>query len=129
MPMFTVSIALTWILYLALYFMAFFWLRRAWRIFRKKDYSEVALKGGEPPKNPEKWAPFTGIVNLAAGLVAAWVALGVPLYIATGVAIGPFMDFNTWIGIAGSTLWLKIFADFVISRQAHPFQFGKKKKK
>lgn len=127
MPLLTVSLALTWILYLSLYFMAFFWLRRAWRIFKKKDYSEVALKRGEAPKEPEKWAKLTGGINLIAGLVAVWVALGVPLYIATGIRIGPFMDFNTWIGIAGSTLWLKIFADFTVSRLAHPFQFGKKK--
>ena len=34
------------ILFLALFPMAFFWLRRAHRIFIKKNYSEVALKKG-----------------------------------------------------------------------------------
>jgi hypothetical protein len=126
--MLSVNVALAWILYLALFFMAFFWLRRAHRIFIQKDYSEVALKHGEGPANPEKWAPFTGFINLAAGAVAVWVILGVIVWIAFGWIIGPFRDFDAWIAIAGSTLWIKIFADFIVSRQAHPFVFGKKKK-
>ena len=64
---FDISIVITWFLFLALFPMAFFWLRRAWRIFIKRDYSEVALKRGEAPPNPEKWAPVTGTVNLLAG--------------------------------------------------------------
>ena len=58
---FDISIAITWLLFLALFPMAFFWLRRAYRIFIKKDYSEVALKRGEAPADPKKWAPATGI--------------------------------------------------------------------
>ncbi len=65
------GVILTWVLFLALFPMVFVWLRRAYRIFFNKDYSEVALKRGEPPKNPEKWAPFTGIINLTAGLIAS----------------------------------------------------------
>jgi len=51
---FDTSIAMTWILFLALFPMTFIWLRRAFRIFIKKNYSEVALKKGLPPKNPRK---------------------------------------------------------------------------
>jgi len=29
--------------------------------------------------------------------------------------------------MAGTTIWSKIMADFIIKMQAHPFQFGKKK--
>ncbi|HKL26182.1 MAG TPA: hypothetical protein VJ910_08175 [Desulfuromonadales bacterium] len=125
---FNTFIVMAWILFLALFPMAFIWLRRAWRIFFRKDYSEVALKGGEPPPHPEKWAWVTGAINLVAGLVALWVIIGVPLWIGTGVLIGPFHNFNGWSAVAGSTIWLKIFADFIVSRQAHPFLLGRKKK-
>lgn len=117
---FDISIAITWILFLALFPMAFIWLRRAWRIFVKHDYSEVALKRGEPPPNPRKWAPATGIVNLAAGGTALVTIICVIL------ALFPY---QTWSSIAGVTLWMKIFADFIVSRQAHPFELGRKKNK
>ena len=49
---FNVSIAMNWILFIALFPIQFFWYRRAYRIFIKRDFSEVALKNGEPPENP-----------------------------------------------------------------------------
>lgn len=81
---FDVSVALTWILYLALFPMAFFWFRRAWRIVVKRDFSEVAIRRGESPPNPEKYAPYAMVINLIAGVVAAatrprancWLPLG-----------------------------------------------------
>jgi len=118
---FTISNAVAWILFLALFPMAFIWLRRAYKIFVKRDYSEVALKRGEAPPHPEKWAPFTGIVNLAAGLVAVWVIVGVLLWPFTGIRLGPFVDYKNWSALAGVTLWMKVFADYIISRQAHPW--------
>jgi amino acid transporter len=124
---FDVSIILTWLLFLALFPMAFIWLRRAWRIFRQKDYSEVALKKGEPPPNPRKWAKPVGLVNLIAGLILVWIIIGVPFWVATGVELGPFTRYEQWSALAGSTIWLKIIADFIISRQAHPFPLGRNK--
>jgi ABC-type phosphate transport system permease subunit len=115
---FDISIAITWLLFLALFPMAFFWLRRAYRIFVKKDYSEVALKRGEAPADPKKWAPATGIVNLAAGGTALVTIIGVLL------ALFPY---KTWSAMAGVTLWFKVFADYIVSRQAHPFELGRKK--
>ena len=117
---FDISIAITWLLFLALFPMAFFWLRRAYRIFIKKDYSEVALKRGEAPADPKKWAPATGIINLAAGGTALVTIIGVLLAL---------MPYKTWSAIAGVTLWFKVFADYIISRQAHPFVLGRKKDK
>jgi len=76
---FDVSVALTWILYLALFPMAFFWFRRAWRIVVKRDFSEVAIKRGESPPDPEKYAPYAMIINLIAGVVAAVVIVSVAL--------------------------------------------------
>ncbi len=125
---FDVSVATTWILFLALIPMAFFWLRRAWRIFAKGDHTEVALKRGESPSHPEKWALTVGLLNATAGAVAVWIVVGVPVWIATGVKIGPFQEYNTWSALAGSTIWIKIFADFIVRSQAHPFVFGKKKR-
>jgi hypothetical protein len=123
---FDVYIAMTWILFLALFPMAFFWLRRAYRIFIQRDYSEVALKKGEPPPNANKWARATGAVNLIAGVVAVWIIIGIPLWIATGLKIGPFHHFDAWSAMAGTTIWLKVFADFIVSRQAHA-NWGRKK--
>lgn len=114
-----IPLAINWILFLALFPMAFIWLRRAWRIFIKKDYSEVALKRGEAPENPKPWAPFTGLVNLIAG--------GVAVVTIVGVLLGLLPE-RTWNAMAGVTLWMKIFADYIISRQAHPFLLGRKKK-
>ncbi|MEZ5738074.1 MAG: hypothetical protein R3E68_00540 [Burkholderiaceae bacterium] len=107
---FNAAIAMTWLMFLALFPMAFIWLRRAWRIFVRRDYSEVALKRGEPPAEPARFAVATGLVNLVAGGVAVSVILGVVL------AGWPF---DTWTAIAGSTLWCKLIADFALSRHAH----------
>ena len=76
---FDVSVALTWILFLALFPMAFFWFRRAWRIVVKRDFSEVAIKRGESPPNPEKYAPYAMAINLIAGAVVVVVIVGVVL--------------------------------------------------
>lgn len=115
---FDVSVAMTWILFLALFPMAFIWLRRAWRILIQKDYSEVAIKKGESPPNPKRWAPVVAIINLTAAAVA--------LIVIVGVAIGHW-EYETWTAMAGSTIWLKLIFDFIVSRQAHPFTKGKKK--
>ncbi|MDK9719423.1 MAG: hypothetical protein OEL57_16195 [Trichlorobacter sp.] len=119
--------ALIWILYLALFPMAYYWFRRAWKIFVNKDYSEVALKSGLPPANPEKFATITGVVNILAGTAAVWIIIGVALYIPTGILIGPFDSFDGWNAYAGTTIWMKLIVDFIIKRQAHPIVWGKKK--
>ena len=112
-----ISFILNWVLYIALFPAAYFWLRRSFRIFIKHDYSEVALKRGESPPNPKRWAPVAGLSNLAAGAVAIWLIVTIPM--------GRY-EFAKWIEIAGLTLWGKIIIDFIISRQAHPFTLGRK---
>jgi small-conductance mechanosensitive channel len=107
---FDISVAITWILFLALFPMAFFWLRRAWRILYRRDFSEVALKRGEPPANPERWAPYEFVFNSLAGVVAVFVIVGVAL----GV-----LEYRIWSAIAGTTIWCKFLAGFALSRHAH----------
>ncbi len=114
---FDISVALTWLLFLALFPIAFFWLRRAWRITVKGDLSEVALKRGEPPANPAKYAPYTAAVNFIGGAIMVFVIIGIVL---------GALEYETWTAIAGSTLWMKFIFDFIISRQAHPIAIGKK---
>ena len=114
---FDVSVAITWVLFLALFPMAFFWLRRTWRIIVRRDYSEVALKRGLPPPNPEKYAPYEALINLVAGAIALAVIVGV---------LSGELHYDTWTAIAGSTIWCKFFASFALSRQAHPFLFRRK---
>lgn len=108
---FDFSVALTWILFLALFPMAFFWLRRAWRIIVRRDYSEVALKRGVSPRNPERFAPAEAVINLLAGIIAVVTILAVVL---------AQVDYETWTAIAGSTIWCKFIASFILSRHAHP---------
>ncbi len=107
---FDVNVALTWILFLALFPMAFFWLRRAWRIVVRRDFSEVALKHGLSPPNPEKFAPYEMAVNLIAGTV---------IVVVIGSVLLGLWEYGTWSAIAGSTIWCKFFASFALSRHAH----------
>lgn len=107
---FDTSVALTWILFLALFPIAFFWLRRSWRILVRGDYSDVAIKRGEAPPNPKKFAPFAATINLVAGLIVVWVI---------GSVLAGTMAYDTWSAIAGMTIWLKFIADFILSRHAH----------
>ncbi|MDD5057099.1 MAG: hypothetical protein PHQ60_04435 [Sideroxydans sp.] len=92
--------------------MAFIWLRRAWRIAVKRDFSEVALKRGQSPQNPVKYAPYAAAVNLLAGVVVVSVIVGV---------LTAAYDYATWSAMAGVTIWLKLIADFILGRQAHLF--------
>lgn len=107
---FDVSVAMTWILFLALFPISFFWLRRAWRIAINKDFSEVALKGGEPPPNAEKYAPYEAAINLICGSIAVAVIFGV---------VAGEMEYDTWMAVAGSTIWCKFFLSFALGRNAH----------
>lgn len=114
---FDISIALTWILFLALFPIAFFWLRRAWRIIVRRDFSEVALKRGEAPPDPARFAPFAALVNLIGGIVVVAVI--------ASVVFGQ-LEYQTWSAIAGITIWCKVFIDFALSRHAHNFAARKR---
>jgi hypothetical protein len=90
--------------------MAFFWFRRAWRIVVKRDYSEVAIKRGQSPADPAKWAPYALAINVVAGSAALFVI----------VAVGVLgLPYDTWTAIAGTTVWSKFLLDFALSRHAH----------
>jgi len=114
---FDISVAMNWILFIALFPISFVWLRRAWRIAVKRDFSEVALKQGLPPDNPQKFAPFAAAINLLAGVIIVTTILGV---------LTAHFDYATWSATAGVTIWLKLIADFILSRHAHPFSFKRK---
>jgi hypothetical protein len=105
-----------WMFFFALFPIAFFWLRRAYRILVKHDFSEVALKRGEPPPNAEKYAAYEMGINLLAGIVMVVVILSVLLAL---------LDYDDWVAISGVTLWLKIFASFALSRHAHGIDMSK----
>jgi hypothetical protein len=107
---FDVNVALTWILFLALFPIGFFWFRRAWRIVMQRDFSEVALKQGVPPPNPEKYAPYEMAINLITGIVVAGVIVS--------VLMGA-LEYSSWSAIAGITIWTKFLASFALSRYAH----------
>ena len=100
-----------WFFLLALFPVAFFWLRRAWRILFKRDFSEVALKKGMPPPDPEKYAPYEMALNLIGGTVMVVLLVSVLGFQA--------LTSDQWIAVAGSTLWMKLFLSFALSRHAH----------
>jgi len=123
--MVSVSLALNWILFLALFPISFFWGRRAWRIIVRRDFSEVALKRGMPPPNPERFAPYCAVINMLGALCLMFVVFGV---LASGFGLlGEPLTTETWTGAAGITIWSKFMLDFLLSRHAHPMQFGRKK--
>jgi hypothetical protein len=109
-----------WIFLLALFPIAFIWLRRAWRIHFRRDFSEVALKKGLPPPNARRYAPYEMLINLVGGMVMAGVLIAVLGFQA--------LAREDWTAIAGVTLWLKIFASFALSRQAHGMDLGRKRR-
>lgn len=115
---FDISVAMTWLLFLALFPITFYWLRRAWVIVVKRDISEVALKRGVAPSNQARYAPFAVLINLIGAAILIFVIIGV----ATGS-----LAYATWSAIAGSTIWMKIIFDFILSRHAH-MKFSAKKK-
>ncbi len=111
-----ISLVITWVLFIGLFPVSFFWIRRAWKIIFNKDYSYVALKRGKPPVNAEKYAPFSAGINMIAGVVFAGVILC--------IVIGG-LEYNKWTAIIGTTIWFKIFADFILSRHAHMIERNK----
>lgn len=115
---FDVGVALTWILYLALFPMAFFWLRRAWRIGFKHDYSEVALRRGTPPPDARRWAPYELTINAIAGVVVVFVIVAVLI---------AGLPYDTWTAIAGTTIWSKFIASFALGYHASKFGQGAKR--
>ncbi len=107
---FDISVAMTWLLFLALFPITFYWLRRVWRVVVRRDLTEVALKRGESPRNPAKYAPYAVAVNLVGSATLIFVIIGV---------VSATLTYETWSAIAGSTIWLKLLLDFAISRHAH----------
>lgn len=105
-----VKFVLDWLLYLALFPIVFVWFRQIWRILISRDYSDVALRKGLPPPNPERVAPFVVALNLIAGIVLLGVILSVP---------SGSMAWDDWVAIAGSTIWMKLMLGWGISRHAH----------
>ncbi len=115
----SVSMALNWLLIMALIGASIFWIIRAKKILIDKDFSFVALKGGEPPPNPAKWAPYSAVINILGALGGIGTVLGVFFF---------QLDLETWTMYGGITIWGKIIADFALARTAHPFTSGKKKR-
>ncbi len=125
----TSSSAMAWILFLALFPMVFFWWRKAWRIFFKKDYSDVCIKKGKAPARPKKWAIFVGIGNILSGAVALLIIVKVGLFTYYYHDINFIADtFSAWSEVIGITIWVKILFEFILKQQAHPMKFGRKKK-
>ena len=104
-----ILLIITWIMFIGLFLLSFFWLKKAFRIGIKKDYSYVALKRGIPPKDPQRYATCSFLINLISGAVLATIILLV-------VLIG--LSFEIWTAIAGLTIWIKLFSEFILSRQA-----------
>jgi hypothetical protein len=123
-------VAVIWILFIALFPISFIWFRRAYRIIFKKDYSEVVVKKGVPPKNPKKWAPFVAILNLIAACILLLVIVKVSIFAYYYKNINFIAaTFMSWSEVAGITIWSKIIIDFIMRQQAHPMKFGRKKNK
>jgi hypothetical protein len=124
-----------WFFLLALFPIAFFWARRAYRILIRRDFSEVALKKGMPPADPERYAHYEFVINFLPAIVLIGVLISsfLPLlwvFVDVNLNIdGWILDRDTRLQYAGVTIWLKVFASFALSRHAHGgiAALGKKK--
>lgn len=114
-------ILFNWIFLLVLFPVAFFWLRRVYRILVNRDFSEVALKKGLPPPNAEHYAPYEMVINLVGGVIMVGVLVAVLGFQA--------LKSEDWIAIAGVTLWMKLLFSFLLGRQAHGLGPAKRKRK
>ena len=61
------------------------------------------------PPRPERFAMFAGAINLVGGLVMLYVVFCVVVLA---------LPYSTWSAIAGSTIWMKLIFDFILSRHA-----------
>ncbi len=114
------GVILTWVLFLALFPMVFVWLRRAYRIFFLiKITPKLHLSVENHLRILKNGLHSQGLLtSLQADCF--WTIIGV-------VVLG--YEYSKWSAMAGCTIWGgKIFADWILRNQAHPFQFGKKKK-
>ena len=109
---FDIGIALTWILFIALFPIAFVWLRRVWKIVVRRDFSEVALKRGESPPDPARYAVMAALINFAGGVL---------IIAAIGLVVFGQADYEVWSALAGVTIWCKVIFDFALGRHAHNF--------
>ncbi len=99
-----------WILFIGLIPLSIFWLRRGFKIWLKKDYSLVALWKGRSPEKAKKYAIYSAMSNLSAGIIFLSVFFLV-------LIIG--LDYETWTAIVGVTFWMKLLFDFNLSMYAH----------
>jgi hypothetical protein len=60
--------------------------------------------------NQAKYAPFSAAIN--------FIAAGILIFVILGVIAGA-LAYETWSALAGSTIWMKIIFDFILSRHAH----------
>lgn len=104
------SFFLNWLIWLALFPIAYFWLRRAWKIAVRRDFSEVALKKGEAAPQAQKWAPYELVLCLIGGVI---VLVCIP------AALLGVWSFDVWSAVAGSTIWSKLMLSFALGRHAH----------
>lgn len=105
-----IDLAITWVLFIAIFPITFVWYRQAWRIAVNRDFTGVALKRGVPPPNPEKFAPFVMVLNLICGTILLGVVIGVATASLTK---------DEWTAMAGSTIWVKLILNWVMARHAH----------
>lgn len=104
------SVILAWLLLLLGVALAGLCLKRAWTIVVRRNFAEVAVHRGKPPREPARWAPYAAGIHLTCGgiMVAAVLAA------LTGLA-----PFGTWTSAIGLTLWAYLFALHMLARSAH----------
>lgn len=104
------SVVLAWLLLLLGLALAALCFRRAWTILVKRNFAEVAVRRGEAPADPERWAPYAAVIHLVAGAVVSAAVLA---------ALLGWAPFETWSSAIGLTLWTYLFALHMLARRAH----------
>ncbi|WP_119153855.1 hypothetical protein [Caldimonas tepidiphila] len=104
------SVVFAWLLLLLALALAALCFRRAWTILVRRNFAEVAVRQGQAPADPARWAPYAAVIHLVAGAVVLASVLAALLGLA---------PFSTWSSTVGLTLWIYLFALHLLARRAH----------
>ncbi|PPE69109.1 hypothetical protein IS481_02470 [Caldimonas thermodepolymerans] len=104
------TVLLAWLLLLLGIALAALCLKRAWTIIVRRNFAEVAVRRGQPPRDPERWAPYAAGIHLVCGALMTGAVLAALLGLA---------PYATWTGTIGLTLWGYLLALHLLARAAH----------
>ena len=103
------ELAVAWLLFLAIPALAGGMLYRAWKILARREFRYVAPWHGRTVPQPERWAHWFAMVNLAGGALLLAILLAIVVH---GISFG------TWAGAVALTVWMYFIVTQLVARKA-----------